>query len=76
MDFVSATDALFDYGVTLQEIADALGVSYSAARAARLPKDSSSYRRPPHSWRPMLVRLARQRGGDLTKLADRLERGA
>lgn len=75
MDFVQATDQLMAAGITLQEMAEALGVAHNTVRVARLDPASSSYRRPPAEWRAVLARLARRRGGDLLKLADKIEKG-
>ncbi|MGH7573663.1 MAG: hypothetical protein ACREM1_00820 [Longimicrobiales bacterium] len=75
MDFVQATDRLMAAGITLQEMAEALGVAHNTVRVARLDPASPSYRRPPAEWRRVLSRLAWGRGGDLMKIADQLERG-
>jgi len=74
MDFIGATDALMAAGVTLPEIAEALGVQYSTVRAWRLPVSSPSYRRPPTEWRVQLAALAATRGGDLRALAMEIKR--
>lgn len=75
MGFVEVTNRLMASKVGLQEIAEALGVSYSTARATRLPLGSPSYRNPPKGWEKALASLARQRSGDLAVLAVELERG-
>ncbi len=74
MNFKSATDELLGSGVTLPEIAIALGVAYTTVRAFRLDPGSSSYRTPPEGWRARLARLARQRADDLVRLAEEIER--
>ncbi len=76
MDFVRATDALMAAGVTLPEIAAALGVEYATVRAYRLPATSPSQRRVPAGWAPKLAALAAARGGKLQDLAAQLERAA
>jgi hypothetical protein len=76
MDFVRATDRLMAAGVTLQEVADALGVAHNTVRVARLDPASPSYRRPPEGWGPVLAQLALERGGELAKLAEQLGREA
>ena len=73
MGFVEATDEFIANSVGLREIADALGVSYSAVRATRLPTDSPSHRNPPGGWEEALAKLARERSGNLTRLAEELE---
>ncbi len=72
MDFHEATDHLMRAGVTLAEVADALGVVHGTVRQARLDPGAASYRRPPKGWRPALEELARARGETLRKLADRI----
>lgn len=75
MGFQEATDALMAEGVTLEEIAETLGVAYTTVRAYRLDPRSASYRKPPKGWGPPLARLARSQSGRLANLADQLERG-
>lgn len=72
MNFNEATDGLLAGGVTLNEIADALGVSYAAVKQARLAPDNTAHRRPPVGWQPKLIQLARQRGRSLEEFAHRL----
>jgi hypothetical protein len=74
MDFVKATDRLMAAGVTLQEMAQALGVAHNTVRVARMDPESSSYRRPPAGWQAALGKLARERGRELHGIADQLER--
>ena len=59
--------------VGLKEVAEARGVSYSTVRATRLPPDSPSHRNPPDGWERALARLARERAGNLSTLAEELE---
>lgn len=73
MSFVETTDRLMANSVGLREIADALGVSYSTVRATRLPAESSSHRNPPVGWEKAMAKLARERGGELLKVAEELE---
>ena len=42
-------------------------------RQARLDPASSSYRRPPAGWESAIAKLARERAGELVKLAEELE---
>lgn len=78
MTFNEATDALLADGVSLNEIADALGVSYATAKQARLAPDNAAHRRPPVGWEPKLIQLARDRrrslGESLGGFADQLSR--
>lgn len=74
MSFTEVTDAFMASRVGLREIAKALGVSYSTVRATRLPTSSPSHRNPPEGWESALAKLARERAGDLSRLAAELER--
>jgi len=76
MDFRQASDRLMEAGVTLPEIAEALGAAYTTVRAWRLDPGSASFRAPPPGWEPKLARLARKRASTLQQLADQLERRA
>ncbi len=73
MSFKQITDRLLDSGISLREFANALGVSYSSVKQARLNPPSPSYRKPPANWRAVLAKLVRERGGELDGLADELE---
>jgi hypothetical protein len=68
MDFKQATDEL-TRGVTLSDVAEEAGVSDALIRRARLDPDSSSYRRPPASWRDVIARIAETRSRELADLA-------
>lgn len=72
-DFAEATDRLIEC-VTLEEIADAMGVSRHIVKQARLDPASPSYRVPPTDWHATVARLARERGNALLQLAKDLER--
>ena len=72
MNFRKATDALLE-SVTLQDLADAVGVSLQAIRQARAAEGSAAYRRPPDRWEPAVAKLARSAASRLSKLAERLE---
>jgi hypothetical protein len=74
MKFKTATDELLEKGVTLPEIAEALGAAYTTVRAWRLDPASPSYRTPPDDWAPSLAKLVRTRHKELGKLAEQLER--
>jgi hypothetical protein len=73
MDFKAATDALAGC-VTHEELAAACGASVQAIRQARMDPSNTNYRNPPAGWESAVSKLARRRGGELIKLADRLDR--
>lgn len=70
MDFKKAVDELM--GMTIGEIAQALGVSSPTVKQARLESSAKAYRNPPHGWEVKLAKIARQRAARLSRLADRL----
>ena len=74
MDFIQASDALTDCR-THDHIAVAAGVSVQTVRQARLAPDHPNNRPPPPGWQKAIAKLARERAGDLVKLADELEGG-
>lgn len=74
MGFRTATNRLLGK-VTLADIAKVAGVEPNTVRRARLDEQSPNYRKPPANWREILIRLARERGGELLELADELESG-
>ena len=74
MDFKTATDRLSAAKITADDIADAFGVVRNTIARARLDPSSSAYRSPPEGWPPLVARLARERAGELTRLAEELER--
>jgi hypothetical protein len=57
----------------LADLAKELGVSHGLLRQARLSSSASSYRSPPAGWEAAVAKLARERGGELLKLADDME---
>lgn len=73
MDFKTATDRLASANLTLDDVAEAAGVTLNTISRARLDPSSDSYRSPPPNWREALIRLARDRGGELAGLAEELE---
>ena len=75
MTFHEATGALLALGVTLSEVADALGLKPQTVRGMRAAAGSTSARTPPPDavWRPALVRLARERARALNALARTME---
>jgi hypothetical protein len=70
--FRDATDRLTNT-VSLADLAKELGVSHGLLRQARLISSASSYRSPPAGWEAAVAKLARERGGELLKLADDME---
>ena len=71
MNFQKATDALLE-SVTLEDLANAMGVSVQAVRQARAAEGSTSYRSPPEGWESAARRLAKMRATQLLRLASRL----
>ena len=73
MDFKEATDTAIKTCITLADIAEAAGVPHQSLRRARLDPGTDSYRPPPTNWEPAIAKLARDRAGELVKLAAELE---
>ncbi len=73
MDFKQATDRATKTCITLVDIAKAAGVTHHSVRRARLDPRTGSYRSPPAGWEPAIAKLARERAGELTRLAEELE---
>ncbi len=72
MDFKTASDRVTGACVTLDDIADAAGVSDSLIRRARLDPKGSSFRRPPDGWKKAIIKLANLRVMELINLAQEL----
>lgn len=70
--FREATDRLLGT-VSLADLAKELGVSHGLLRQARLSSSATSYRSPPVGWEAAVAKLARERGGELLKLAYDME---
>ena len=68
MNFRQATDELIA-GVTLEDLAKALGVSVQAVRQARTIQDSSAHRPPPPGWELAIARLAERQVSHYKRLA-------
>jgi len=73
MNFKTASDRVTGACVTLDDIAGASGVSDSIIRRARLDPEGPSFRRPPAGWENAIAKLARERAGELVRLAEELE---
>ena len=74
MNFTQATDRATTTCITLADIAQAANVTHHAVRRARLDPGTASYRTPPEGWEKAIAKLARERAGELAKLAEELER--
>ena len=72
MNFKEGSDRL-THCVTLSDIARETGMSDATIRRARLGPDTSSYRSPPENWEQSIAKLARERAGELMRLAEELE---
>ncbi len=73
--FRETSDRLSALGVSIQEQAAALGLSYQTVRLMRLEPNAKGYRSPPPriSWSSAWARLLRERAGALLAEADKLE---
>jgi hypothetical protein len=72
LTFKEATDLLIRR-LTVADVAKACGSHVNSVERARLDPSTRSYRAPPTGWVRAVARLARERGIQLTALADRLE---
>ena len=73
MDFKQATDRATKTCIALADIAEVSGVTHHSVRRARLDPRTVSYRSPPGGWEQAIAKLARERAGELVKLAEELE---
>ncbi len=74
MNFRRATDELLAT-VTLQDVANELGISLQSVRQARSSEASTAFRPPPEGWENAVQRLAETRGSKLLRLSERLKEG-
>ena len=74
MDFKAASGRATETCITLSDIATVCGVADNTIRRARMDRTASGYRSPPDGWETAIAELARQRAGELVKLAEELER--
>ena len=74
MNFKQATERAISTCITLADIAGGSGATHHSIRRARLDPDTDSYRPPPPGWEGAIAKLARERAGELTELAEELER--
>jgi hypothetical protein len=71
MNFRKATDELL-VSVTLQDLADALGVSLQTVRQARADEGSTAYRSAPPEWKAAARKLALRAAARYSRLAGQL----
>jgi hypothetical protein len=71
MNFQKSTDRLLEK-ITLEDLANELGVSVQAIRQARVSNESSAHRPPPPRWVFAVRALANKRIKHLQKLIDSL----
>jgi len=71
MNFVQATSRLIE-SITLEDVANEIGVSHGLLRLSRLDPSNPAYRPPPSAWQAAVARLAKRRSGDLERLAVQL----
>jgi hypothetical protein len=71
MNFVQATSRLIE-SITLEDVANEIGVSHGLLRLSRLDPSNPAYRPPPSHWQNAVVRLAKRRSADLERLAEQL----
>lgn len=71
MNFRKATDALLE-SVTLEDLANALGVSVQSVRQARVAEESTAHRSPPIGWEKAAIRLSEEHMRRHRKLVERL----
>ena len=72
-DFRAATDDLFSK-LSAEDLAHQIGCSLGSVKQARMDRNSPSYREPPTGWEDAAKKLALDRAGYFTKLAERLSR--
>jgi len=72
MNFRKATDALLE-SVTLEDLANTMGVSVQALRQARSALDSTAYRSPPAGWETGVKSLAARRIAHLERMVKLLK---
>ena len=73
VDFRTASGRATDACITLADIAKETDIAPQTIRRARMDPSSSNYRTPPAGWEKAIAKLARERAGELLKLAEELE---
>jgi hypothetical protein len=71
MNFKQATDALL-VSVTLEDLAEAMGVSVQSLRQARTSENSTAHRSAPNGWEAAVVRVAERKISHYRRLIERL----
>jgi len=71
MNFKQATDALLE-SVTLEDLAERMGVSVQALRQARVAEGSKAHRSPPVGWEAAIRQMAARRKQYYKKLEESL----
>jgi hypothetical protein len=71
MNFKQATNALLE-SVTLDDLAQTMGVSVQAVRQARADERTEAFRSPPAGWERATWRLAEAQARHFTQLAKKL----
>ena len=72
MNFKDASDNLTAC-VTLFRISETVGVAENTVLRARMDPDNPNARSAPPGWEKAITKLARERAGELVKLAEELE---
>ncbi len=72
MYFKDASDRLTEC-VTFSRLADTLGVAENTILRARMDSKNPNARAAPAGWVQAIAKLARERAGELVKLAEELE---
>ncbi|MEI9991336.1 MAG: hypothetical protein WDM86_14985 [Rhizomicrobium sp.] len=73
--FRAATDELLAC-ITHDQLADALGVSVSTVRQARLDEGAKARRKPPEGWQGVVADLAEMHADRLLRLSKALNKAA
>jgi predicted transcriptional regulator len=73
VDFATACNRAAEASITIDEIAQEIGVTPRTLRRARLHPTSRDYTPPPEGWEAAIATLARYRAADLVGLAVELE---
>jgi len=71
MNFVEATSRLIR-GVTLEDLAQELGVTRGFLGQGRMDPSHPQHRSPPRGWEAAVAKLARRRAEELGKVATKL----
>ncbi len=72
MNFRDASDGL-TASVTLSRIAETMGVAGNTVLRARMDRNNPNARPAPAGWEKAIAKVARERAGELVRLAEELE---